>query len=148
MWPNDQMALSGCTFGSERMSDDVKERLRQMRSENRKIATDNRQLLAELQQVQAAFRELTERQKADATQVRSELHAATKQITAQRNHQIQMRMGRRRRIITEVRKQSDENKRLMTDVHGLQAEIQRITQVYEAHPSRFRSKLTPRTQTD
>jgi chromosome segregation ATPase len=125
------------------MSDDIqaiKERLRQMRSDNRKVAAENRQLLAELQEVQTALREVAERQKTESLQIESALQAVTKQIASHKNHQVQMRMDRRRRIMAEVRKQANENKRLMTDVHGLQAEIQRTMQVYEAYPSRFKSK--------
>lgn len=116
---------------------EIKEKLKQMRRENRGICTQNRELSWQISQLQDQIQAMHEKSDRDRRDFENRMRTETKQIEIEIAQRTQQRKDRRREIMTEVRKQADANKALSTQVQSIEAEIERVKQIQEAYPSKF-----------
>ena len=123
---------------------DIKEKLRQMRSENRITATENRRLYSQIRHLDKAISELRTKRQSDSTDCATRIQQATNEIDNEAVQRAQQRKERRREILTEIRKQTQINKTLTADIQAIQAEIERINQIHEVIPSRLAQSPAPR----
>ena len=124
---------------------EIKDKLKQMRSENRAMATENRKLAADIKNLEQEITEMREKQKTDTTELENKMKLESKRLETEVSQRAVQRKERRRDIMSDVRKQTEENKELTAEVKAIQAEIDRIKQIHEAFPSRFtKRKLVQR----
>jgi hypothetical protein len=109
----------------------------QLRSDNRAVAAQNRRLQGEIQTVKLTSKELADERNSDGKVLHAKTQTFTKNAELEAQHRNRERTERRKWIMSEVRKQAEENKGLAAEVHALEAEIERIRQIYEAYPSRY-----------
>jgi chromosome segregation ATPase len=115
----------------------IKEQLKQLRSDNRAVAAENRCLQSEIQKAKLIAKDLTEERNAHEKVLQAKAQAFTKSAELEAQHRNRDRTERRKSIMSDVRRQAEENKGLAAEVHALEAEIERIRQIYEAYPSRY-----------
>jgi chromosome segregation ATPase len=118
-------------------ADSLKEQLTQLRSRNRGVASENRRLLGELKKIEVASEELANEHASKEAALESTLQSISKSLESHGHHRSQQRGDRRRVILAEVRKQSEANKVLTGEIRDIEAEIERIKQIYTAYPSRY-----------
>jgi chromosome segregation ATPase len=115
----------------------IKEQLKQLRSDNRAISAENRRVRGEIEKVKFASKELLDERNSHEKAFQAKVQACIKNAELEAQHHNHDRAERRKWIMSEIRKQSAENKGLTGEVHALEAEIERIRQIYEAYPSRY-----------
>ena len=115
-----------------------------MRMENRNLSTENRRLSAEIEQIEAELQELNVKHQVDVNDFETRMKATAKQIEIEVAQRAQQRKDRRKMMMAEVRKQTEANKQLSSQIHAIESEIARIKDIHEAFPSRYSQKKTVR----
>lgn len=121
---------------------EIKEKLRQMRAENRLVATENRKLIAQIQQIEYDA-EILKKKAIDQTNQLAAVHQKTsKEIENEILQRVKTRKERKVQILSEIRQKTEENKVLSAQVKSLENEILRIKQIQESYSSNIiRRKL-------
>jgi len=104
------------------MGDDVrelKERLRQMRSENRVLSAENRKLAAVIEHTDQGLAEALGARRSDAADLEARAISVAAEIEREAAQRTQHRRERRREIMRAVRQQSEENKVLAARVRAI-----------------------------
>lgn len=123
---------------------EIKAKLRQMRSENRIIATENRHLYAQINMIEKSIQELAAKRESELVDYTDRMKLLKNEIDREYLQRSQQRKDRRRAILVDIRKQTQLNKDLSSEIQSLQAEIDRMNDIHEVFPMRL-SSPSPRT---
>lgn len=114
---------------------EIKEKLRQMRAENRLVATENRKLIAQIQQIELDVEILKKNAIDQSNQLGVALQKTSKDIENEISQRAKTRKERKVQILSEIRQKTEENKVLSAQVKSLENEILRIKQIQESYSS-------------
>ncbi|KAK8898764.1 hypothetical protein M9Y10_001056 [Tritrichomonas musculus] len=125
---------------------EIKEKLRQMRAENRLVATENRKLIAQIQQIDLDTEILKKNAIDQSNQLSIALHKTIKQIENEVSQRVSARKERKVQILTGIRQKTEENKILSAQVKALENEILRIRQIQETYSSNIVKRKLKQTR--
>lgn len=125
---------------------EIKEKLRQMRAENRLVATENRKLIAQIQQIDLDTEILKKNAIDQSNQLSIALQKTIKQIENEVSQRVSARKERKVQILTGIRQKTEENKILSAQVKALENEILRIRQIQETYSSNIVKRKLKQTR--
>ena len=121
---------------------EIKEKLKEMRAENRLVATENRRLISLIQQVDHDIVVLQQNSSNQSSQLSSTLSKLSREIENEVTQRTNARKERKRQILAEIRQKTEENKQLTNQVKALEKEIMRIKQIQDNFtPTTLQSKI-------
>ena len=125
---------------------EIKEKLKQMRAENRLVATDNRKLIAQIQQIDFDIEILKKNAIDQSNQLSVVLQKTSKEIENEISQRAKTRKERKIQILTGIRQKTEENKVLSAQVKALENEISRIKQIQESYSSHIVKRKIKQTK--
>jgi hypothetical protein len=117
---------------------ELKDRLKDIRRENRKVSAANRKMLAEIAVFRSEIKSLAEQKQTDQLGFENGLKNQAVEIEARGRQKAMQRREQKKQLMFEARAKAASNNKLTLDIRRLEVEIERARQLFEAFPDRFK----------
>lgn len=116
---------------------EIKEKLKQMRAENRLVATENRKLIAQIKQLELDIDVLKKNADEQTGQLAANIQRVTKQIDTEVAQRANTRKEKKKMILAQIQQKTEENKVLSNQIRSIENEIIRTKQIQDTYSSRI-----------